>query len=232
MKKLITVAVACFASLAMIAQCDIYIPMKKGTAYEMTMYNSRDKVSGTVTYLVNEVRNDGTEADMSNEVKNEKGKVTSTSAYTIICKNGDLSIDLKSMIPAQTLEGYNDMDIKAKAQGLMIIPKDLTVGQTLPNAESSWDISAKGSATVMTSLTITMTNRKVAGKDTIVTPAGTFECFKITADMKMESVTFGLKVPFECLTEDYYCPGVGLVKSASYSKSGKLQGYNVLSKRN
>lgn len=232
MKKLfISLVTACMA-FGLYAQCDIYMPMKKGTVYEMTTYNSRDKMSGTVTYMVNDVRNDGADADMAGEVKNEKGKTTSTAAYSIHCKDGELSIDLKSMIPAQTLEGYKDMDIKATAEGVLILPKTLTVGQTLPDAESNWEISAKGSTTVMTTLNMSVTNRKVVAMDTIVTPTGTYNAYKITSDVKMVTSTFGLKVPFESISEEYFCPGTGLVKSIAISKSGKMQGYSLLSKIN
>ena len=230
MKKVIVAAVTCFVSLVLQAQCDIYIPMKKGTAYEMTMYNDRDKVSGTVTYFVKEVMNDGQDAEMANEVKNEKGKLLSTSNYTIHCQNGQMSIDLKSMIPAQTLDGYKDMDIKANGNGVLLLPANLSVGQTLPDATSSWDISSKGTTTIMTTLSISITNRQVVSKESIVTPAGTYDCFNITANMKMVTAIMGMEIPFEVSSEEYYCPGVGLVKSVSYSKSGKLQGYNVLSK--
>jgi hypothetical protein len=48
----------------------------------------------------------------------------------------------------------------------------------------------------------------------------------------METATFGLKVPIEMKTIEYFAPGVGLVKSITYNKNDKLQGSTALSKIN
>lgn len=231
MKKwLQTAALACITTLSANAQCSIFMPMEKGARHEMTMFNGKEKQIGTVSYTVADARDNGKEADMVNEVTNEKGKVTSTTNYTIRCNNGNIEIDIKSLVPAQTMEGYKDMDVKAKGDAYIAIPQELAEGQTLPDAKGAWEISAKGSTTVMTTLTMDITNRKVAAKETIATPAGTFDCFKITGNTKMVTSTFGLNVPFEFTTEEWYSPGTGLVKSASY-RNDKLQGYNILSKK-
>lgn len=230
MRKLFyTAVITCFTSFAATAQCDVYIPMVKGYSYEMTIYNGKDKITGTATYTVNDVKNEGKQADMTNEVKNEKGKATSTTTYTITCNDGNLNVDLKSLVPAQTLEGYKDMDIKAKGDAYIVVPQNLGVGQVLPDATGIWEITAKGSATVMTTLSLTVTNRKVDGKESITTTAGTFDCFKVIGDTKMVTSTFGLEVPFEYKTEEYFCPGTGIIKSAAY-RNDKLQGYNLISK--
>jgi hypothetical protein len=84
----------------------------------------------------------------------------------------------------------------------------------------------------MTTLSMTVTNRKVEAKETITVPAGTFECYKITGNTHMETATFGLKVPIEMKTIEYFAPGVGLVKSITYNKNDKLQGSTALSKIN
>lgn len=230
MKKLVLILTALVVATATYSQCNLYFPLKQGSSFELTTYNAKEKVTGTVTYTVKEVRNDGTEADMGNVVKDEKGKQTSTADYTVKCVGTEMHIDIKAFVPSQTLEGYKDMEIKAKGDGFLIMPSQLTVGGSLPDGKSSWDINAKGSTTVMTTLSMEITNRKVVSKESITVPAGTFECYKITSDVKMESMTFGLSVPFTSKSEEYYAPGTGLVKSLTYSKNDKLMGSTALSK--
>jgi hypothetical protein len=233
MKKSLLLSVfTLLLSISAIAQCDMYFPLKAGASFEMTTYNTKEEPNGTVTYYIKEVRNNGTEADLMSEVKDKKGKVQSTATYTVLCKGTEMNIDIKALVPAATMDGYKDMDVKAKGEGYLVLPSALTVGATLPDATMSWDISAQGQTTVMTTLSMTVTNRKVEAKETITVPAGTFECYKITGNTRMETATFGLKVPIEMKTIEYFAPGVGLVKSITYNKNDKLQGSTALSKIN
>lgn len=231
-KTILLLAITVLLNVLANAQCDMYFPLKAAASYEMTSYNTKEEPNGTVTYYVKEVRNGGAEADLMSEVKDKKGKVQSSAIYTVWCKGTEMNIDIKALVPAATLDGYKDMDIKAKGEGYVVMPSTLTVGATLPDATMSWDISAKGQTTVMTTLTMSVTDRKVEGKETITVPAGTYECYKITANTHMETATFGLKIPIEMKTIEYYAPGVGLVKSVTYNKNDKLQGSTALSKVN
>ncbi|UPT66735.1 MAG: hypothetical protein M0D57_20250 [Sphingobacteriales bacterium JAD_PAG50586_3] len=210
----------------------MYYPLKTGSSFEMISYNSKEEPNGTVTYYIKEVRNDSTEADLMSEVKDKKGKVQSSATYTVFCKGTEMNIDIKALIPAATLDGYKDMDLKAKGEGYMVMPSVLTVGATLPDAAMSWDITAKGQAMVMTTLSMSVNNRMVEAKDTITVPAGTFECYRITAETHMETAIGGMKIPIDMKTIEYFAPGVGLVKSITYNKNDKLQGSTALSKIN
>lgn len=52
---------------------------------------------------------------------------------------------------------------------------------------------------------ITIYNRKVEGKDSITTTAGTFDCYKISYDIKVESsLAMGMNLPaFNSKAIDY-----------------------------
>ena len=217
-------------AIAANAQCDMYFPLTVGASFEMTSYNPKEEPNGTVTYQIKDIRLDGTEADMTSEVKDKKGKIQSTAAYMVQCKGTEMMIDMKSTLPAATLDGYKDMDIKAKGDGFVVLPGTLAVGTKLPDAVMSWDISAKGQTAVMTTLSMSITNRMVESKDTVTVPAGTFECYKITSNSRMETAIGGMKIPIEMKTVEYYCPGTGLIRTETYSKNDKLQGSSALSK--
>ena len=68
-------------------------------------------------------------------------------------------------------------------------------------------------------------NRKVEKKDSITTPAGTFECYKITYNMDMKTMfKRSIKVT------QWLASGIGLVKTETYNQKGELEGYSELTK--
>lgn len=74
-------------------------------------------------------------------------------------------------------------------------------------------------------MTMEMVDRKVEGKESLTTSAGTFDCYVIsyTTEMKM-----GLNTMFK--NKEWIAEGVGMVKSENYNKNGKLMGYSELTK--
>jgi hypothetical protein len=77
-------------------------------------------------------------------------------------------------------------------------------------------------------MTVTITDRKVVGKESVTTPAGTFDCFKITSNSTIKTKTVvGITMEFSAI--EWLAPKAAIVKSESYKK-GKLQGYTLLTK--
>jgi hypothetical protein len=66
-------------------------------------------------------------------------------------------------------------------------------------------------------------NRKVEAVENLTTPAGTFECYKISYDIATK-----MMVNVKAKATEWYSNGVGMVKSETYSTDGKLIGSNVL----
>ena len=95
------------------------------------------------------------------------------------------------------------------------IPYDLEVGQTLPDAETKTKTGMNG-MNLMT-VTLSISDRKVESKESITTPAGTFECFKITQITKMKTI---MAQTFK--TEEYYAEGIGMIRTDTFTKNGKL----------
>ena len=79
-------------------------------------------------------------------------------------------------------------------------------------------------APVSVNMTVTTQNRKVEAEEKITTPAGTFDCLKITYDM-VSKIGF---VKVQGSSVEWYSPGTGTIRSESYNKRGKLTGYSVL----
>ena len=76
------------------------------------------------------------------------------------------------------------------------------------------------------SMDMDITNRKVEGKESVTTPAGTFECYKISYDMfsKMSIMKMNFK------NIEYLSENSGVVRTESYRSNGSLMSYTVLTK--
>jgi len=75
----------------------------------------------------------------------------------------------------------------------------------------------------MMNMTISITNRKVEAVENVTTPAGTFECYKISYDIATK-----MMINVKMKGTEWYAKNVGLVKSESYNNDGKLMGSNLL----
>ncbi len=201
---------------------------KEKAVIEMRQFSSKDKEESKS--IVEVLKVDKTNANniestvKATIVDSKKDKVVNEGEVKFSCNNGDFTIDLSSLIPPGTLEGFKDMEIKADAASL-VLPKNITAGQSLPDA--TMDIEIWNNGTKISTVTINVTNRKVATKENLTVPAGTFEVFKITYDTELIMNTMGIKIPNRSSTIDFFSFKAGSVRTETYTK-GKLNGYSVL----
>ena len=71
-------------------------------------------------------------------------------------------------------------------------------------------------------MTVNIMNRKVEGKESVTTSAGTFDCFVISYDHESK---MGIKIRGSA--KQWYSEGVGMVKQENYNKKGKLMGSSL-----
>lgn len=200
--------------------CDVYFPFTENAEYVMTNYNKKGKVEGNVHYKVVEVNNDV--ATLQAKISDAKGKEVVTTSYGVTCNNDGISIDFKSMMNPDMFKQYKDMDIDMSGTNVEF-PKKLQVNQKLKEAQFIMKINM--GAMNMT-MTMDMVNRTVESKETVTTAAGTFECFLISYDSE---VKMGMKQSYKI--KEWISEGVGLIKTASYNKNGKLMTYSELTSR-
>ena len=74
-------------------------------------------------------------------------------------------------------------------------------------------------------MTIYVTDRAVEARESLTTSAGTFDCIKIT-----QKETTKMIVKIQATSKEWYAENIGMVRSESYNKKGKLTGYSVLTK--
>jgi hypothetical protein len=157
---------------------------------------------------------------MKSEFADAKNKNQSTREYNMKCEAGKFYIDMQSMVDPKSMDAFKGMEINVDSKDL-IYPAVLSAGEVLPDA--SITISAATGGVSLLNLIINVTNRVVAGTESITVPAGTFECYKITYNVETKMM---FKI-FASVTE-YVNMGVGNVKTETFDKKGNLSGSTLL----
>lgn len=203
-------------------ECVFYSPVEKGTVLTHSNYDKKDKLTGTTTQTV--LDNYVKEGVQTVKIRNEYQGVEMDSVFMteleMKCKDGRYFVDMESFIGESTLTPYSNMETTFEVEN-MTIPAELKVGEVLDNGKVSVTISNNGKK-IMT-ITVNITNRIVEAKEDITTPAGTFECYKISYDISTKML-----ITIKASTVEWYAKNVGVVRSESYNKKGKLTGYTVL----
>ncbi len=203
--------------------CSQYYPMEEGVTMEYTSFNGKGKKEGTIAYKVIEVEDNGNSSTARLEMnyKDAKGDEIFNSGYSYTCSGNIVTIDYESLLSNQMLEQFGEMDMEVTGTDIEL-PNDLGVGQELEDANINITISMSG-MTMKSS--VEMVNRKVEKKESVTTPAGTFDCFVLYSEnrtkMMVSSTTMSSRL--------WLAEGVGMVKQESYNKKGKLMSSSVLS---
>ncbi len=212
-------------TLSFAQDCSPYFPLKQGTTYTMKNYDKKDKLEGTSEQtIVKKTTNGGNvEAKVDITHYDKKDKVVAKGDYTVSCKNGSVEIDMSNLISNMTqLYNTGGMDVKVDGD-VLDLPAELKAGQELKGGKITASISNMGMNIFKT--TVVISDRKVEGFETVTTPAGSFECAKISyisrAQVMIKTV--------ETKVVEYYSKDVGMVKSEHYKlKDNSLQGYSQL----
>jgi hypothetical protein len=198
--------------------CNAFYRFNENATYEYGYYDKKGKPEGRELHRISNLSTDadGTvSAELHSKLIPEKKNAdVFESNSTVTCKDGILHLDL-SMNMSSMMSQYQDMEVSLEGTPLEI-PYDLKVGQTLPDATTKVKTGVNGMN--LMSVTMSITDRNVEAKEKITTPAGTFDCFKISQTTSMKTI-----ISKTFTTVDYYAEGVGLVRSETYSKNGKLE---------
>jgi len=204
--------------------CVSYMPTKQGAIWETQQFDSKNKLSSTVKSQLKEKTINGNSVKLAIESESfdSKGKSLGKNNYAAGCDNGVFFLDMRSNIDQNGMNNFKDMQVTVNADNLDF-PANPQPGQTLKSGKFSLEGQVQGMPGGF-KMTVEVYNRKVEGKESITTPAGTFDCVKISHDMKtfmmVEMITKGV---------EWYAKDVGLVKSETYDSKGKLMTSSLLS---
>ena len=210
--------------ISLIAQdnCSKFYPMTEGVSMEYTNYNKKGKVEGISSFKVTVTNTVGntTNAIMAINLKDEKGKEIYSTDYKLSCTGNMVTLDYESLLPSDMMKQYGDMDIEISGNDIEI-PNDLSVGQNLNDANVTMKIGMSG---INMNIAVDMLNRKVEKKESVTTPAGTYDCYVVYSENQSKMMMANQVYP----SRVWLAEGVGMVKQETYKKNGDLMSSTLL----
>jgi hypothetical protein len=206
--------------------CGNFYLLTRHSLAQMKVYDKNNRLSLTMNYRINKVTplSHGKETQVQIEVFDENGKKMSTANAVYKCVNGTLLMDMSASMPYQG-EQKEQMRAQGEEQRAFLqYPPDMSVGQQLPDARFTMRLQQQGS--IISSAMFSATQRQVEAREKITTPAGSWNCFRISYTAKTQ-VAFA---SFRYQVTEWFAPGFGIVRSVSRNKKGKITGRSELTK--
>ncbi len=202
-----------------------YFAFKKGTRMQLTSYDKKDKITATMNYEVKDVQPDGGGIKLvfANETYDAKGNLLAKSDVSGQCANGEFTTDVRNL-SSDMMPNSADMEVSVSGDQL-VYPHALTAGQKLKDASITVKSSMKSLGMTIMNTTFNIIDRKVAGFETVETPAGKFDCVKISY-----TTSFKFMGNRTAKSVEYVAKGVGLVKSEQYDDKDRKQSSLLLTK--
>ncbi len=190
-----------------------FLKGKTGTKTVLDYYTGSDKKLGQ---QINEITKSYTKDDTSFIILKTKltGFGTLVTKSPVKYYNNVSYVELKHNLD---VANFVDNGITTLNPQWLPYPADMQVGDTLTGYVMERDY---GSHSIITK----MVDRKVVAKETIVCPAGEFECLKITYTIKATTP----QGVFTTGYTDWLNRDIGLVKQESTTGSGRLENYLIL----
>lgn len=216
-------------SIASAQDCKKFFYLTRDAKFEITLFDGKGNENGKQEWKIEELKNDG--ADCSAEVKtkftDKKGREGAKAQGVYKCIAGTLKADIKMSLPQEQMQAFKNMDMKGN-DTFLEYPVNLMTGQSLRDANYKMETWNKGSLVAIVSFDVI--NRKVNGKETVTTPAGTWEAYKINYNslFKVEVGSTGRGIPMNFKITEWFVPGFGIVKSETSNNNGKLVGSSQL----
>lgn len=206
---------------ALEGNCGSLLLFKKGTVIEAISYNKEGEETTRQSSTVLDVSSTATGVTAEVEMKSsDRDKKENSFIGKYSCDGKNLYADLTSL--------FANMDAKgAKIDGDPIsFPINITAGETLPDVTYSMTVTKAGR---QMKTTVFMKNRKVGAKEKVTTPAGTFDCYRISSTSEAEVDIEGMDEKTKQIMQSmkntmpkqsfviFYDPAVTIVKVEMYS---------------
>ncbi|MBS2211005.1 hypothetical protein KEM09_06315 [Carboxylicivirga mesophila] len=204
-------------------ECRAYIPYEEGTRSELTHYDKKGKVTGLVKQELKAVEHNGNASSFTvHQVFETPGSKDEPmeSEVTFKCVDGVFYIDMNGYLNQEQMDAYKDMEVKLTMDEIDI-PSFYKVGQTLKDGNIRMEVTG---TPIPMNMTVSVVNRKVEAEEEVKTPAGTFNCVKISQDIVTKAI-----MNMTVSSVEWYAEGVGVVRTETHRK-GKLMGYSELTK--
>lgn len=211
MKKMILV-IGIISTLPVFGQdCRQFLFFQKGKTIEMTIYDKAGAINGKQVYLVLDVtsKGDTTISNISSELFDKTGKSFAKSISLVKCTGGVMMVDMKMMMTQQAHSaGNGDATI---GNEFLEFPFNLNVGEKLKDGSFTMNVNLQS---MLETVAINISDRKVVAQESVTTSAGTWPCFKINSTNTVTVNMAGHSMP-PMSTESiaWYKPGFGIIKT-------------------
>jgi hypothetical protein len=190
--------------------CDYYY-LQDGKTAELTNYNRKGDEVGKNVYKISSVKKSGgsTTSQVQTELFDKKGKSFAKASNSVKCTDGSLMIDMKMFLSP---EQAGQIKAEAKASDVYLAyPPNMKPGDALPDGKFNMEVQQDNGMT--TKVDVNITDRKVAAQEAVTTPAGTWQCFKITYRSAIKIGMMGIGIPVRADVTEWFAPGFGTVKT-------------------
>lgn len=207
-------------------ECGAALVMKKGRVLEYTSYTKKGKEDGKTLHETLSSENNGGKfmATIKSTIIDKKGEEAFLAEYKAMCEKGLFSVDMTRFFNTAQLSQYGDeSQFSLEMDGNVLEFLGEMSPDTILN-DGNFTVKVNSNDFTLVTMTFDITNRKVVGNETITTPAGTFECQKVTFDFN--SKVGIIKVRGSGV--EWYLKDKVIVRSESYNKKGKLLSYSEL----
>lgn len=205
-----------FNSLACQNACSFFFNLNEGTKLEYLHFDKKSDISSKVIYIfekINQIEG-GAKRKLVTLIYDKVNTLTTERSFELICKNGTLELDLLALQAPEITNAFASLKVTKEVVPLLI-PDSLMIGQELPNAESN--ITAITDGIQLPVFTYQINGRSVISEEKIKILGEEIECLKIEYNLDFEAI-FKKKLT---LTE-WYADKIGLVKSKTQNKNGKV----------
>ena len=214
------------------AACNKLVFFQPGAEIKTRSYDATGKLMGSQVTKIKEVKNEGgmsvAYVEASDTITFDK-HITNMK-YNYKCDGKSIYFDLASLLHSTAPEGNTSFE-----GSVMEYPIAITAGQTLPDATGTMKMEKNGKTTTMK---YHYKDRKVTGMENVTTPAGTWNCFRITNGVDVEVDFPGMsdkaKKMMANMTNQmkstgitWFSPDLGIVKMELY-QNGKLVSKNEI----
>ena len=179
MKTIFTVLISAFFLSVTAQECSQYYMQSQGKQLVYYQYDKRDRHELTTVYEVTEVTPEAGGQRIAIDMQlidARNDELIVKGDFEALCSLGVTSVEPKSMIAPGLFDQYSGMEYTIEGDNLTM-PNNLEVGQILPEAQVTMKVNAGG---IGLKTKVIRKDQIVDRRESITTPAGTFNCYVIT----------------------------------------------------
>jgi hypothetical protein len=217
MKNLLLFSFFALVQFGVQNDCDAYYLTSKGSVAEYKFYDAKGQVSASTRNEVKDISANGANVnvDMESTVTDKKGNLVGTSNFSVTCSAEEVKIDIRGFISPEISRQSIEAEMVVSGDG-MSFPRNAQVGQKLKDSNNEMKFKM---GIISMSTKIFIHDYIVEAKESVSTPAGTFETLRSSYVSDVKSV-----ISASSKTVVWMAKGVGIVKQESYNvKTGKLE---------